>query len=82
LPEELALDGPSPEDSANEASERDLLLRATQNLPLPQRQVIVLVLEGFSYIEIADMLEIPQNALALRISRAKAALKTMLEQDR
>ena len=79
LSEELATDLPSPEESLASSSERQLLLKATHNLPLPQRQVIVLVLEGFSYAEIGDMLEIPQNALALRLSRAKAALRTMLE---
>jgi RNA polymerase sigma-70 factor (ECF subfamily) len=56
------------------------LLEATRRLPLPQRQVIILVLEGFDYSEIAEMLDIAPNALALRLSRAKAALKSMLEQ--
>ncbi|HEV2748365.1 MAG TPA: sigma-70 family RNA polymerase sigma factor [Allosphingosinicella sp.] len=81
VPEEVSSDQPTPEDSANEAVQRELLMKATQRLPLPQRQVIILVLEGFSYGEIADMLGVPQNALALRLSRAKAALKTMLEQS-
>jgi RNA polymerase sigma-70 factor (ECF subfamily) len=71
---------PNPEESAIEASERRMLLEATRRLPLPQRQVIILILEGFSYPEIAEMLEIAPNALALRLSRAKSALKSMLEQ--
>ena len=65
-----------------DASERRLLLDATRRLPLPQREVIVLVLEGFDYGEIGEMLNIAPNALALRLSRAKAALKTMLEKSR
>ena len=44
-------------------------------------QVIILVLEGFTYPEIAEMLDIAPNALALRLSRAKAALKSMLERN-
>ncbi len=80
LPERLEADLPSPEDNAIEASERRRLLEATRRLPMPQRQVIILVLEGFSYAEISDMLNIAPNALALRLSRAKAALKSMLEQ--
>jgi len=56
-----------------------MLLAATRRLPLPQREVIILVLEGFSYPEIAEMLDIAPNALALRLSRAKTALKSMLE---
>ena len=79
LPEKLEADIPNPEESAIQASERASLLEATRRLPMPQRQVIILVLEGFSYPEIAEMLDIAPNALALRLSRAKAALKSMLE---
>ena len=79
LPELVESDEPDPEQSAIDASERKMLLDATRRLPLPQREVIILVLEGFSYGEIADMLNIAPNALALRLSRAKATLKKMLE---
>jgi RNA polymerase sigma-70 factor (ECF subfamily) len=79
LPEQIETDEPDPEESAIKASERKVLLDATRRLPLPQREVIILVLEGFSYAEIADMLSIAPNALALRLSRAKASLKAMLE---
>ena len=79
MPERVESGQPSPEEEAIDASERRLLLDATRRLPLPQREVIILVLEGFSYAEIADMLNIAPNALALRLSRAKAALKKMLE---
>lgn len=82
IPEKLEAADPNPEQSAIDASERRALLEATRRLPVPQREVIVLVLEGFSYSEIADMLNIAPNALALRLSRAKAALKAMLEQGR
>ena len=81
LPERLEADTLNPEESAIEVNEREMLLEATRRLPLPQRQVIILVLEGFSYPEISEMLEIAPNALALRLSRAKAALKSMLERN-
>jgi RNA polymerase sigma factor (sigma-70 family) len=81
LDELAAVDRSTPEDNVNSSRERQLLLRATQDLPMPQRQVIVLVLEGFSYAEIAEMLEIPANALALRLTRAKTALKSILERN-
>ena len=79
IPEQLEADEPDPEQSAIAASDRKVLLEVTRRLPLPQREVIILVLEGFSYNEIADMLSIPPNALALRLSRAKASLRKMLE---
>ena len=79
LPEQIEAEEPDPEETAIAASERKVLLDATRRLPLPQREVIILVLEGFSYAEIADMLSIAPNALALRLSRAKASLKKMLE---
>lgn len=80
MPERVEADAPGPEESAIEANERRVLIEATRRLPLPQREVIILVLEGFAYGEIAEMLNIAPNALALRLSRAKAALRKMLEQ--
>lgn len=78
LDERLQADLPSPEESAVRSSERERLLAATRRLPLPQREAVVLILEGFSYAEIGAMLDIAPNALALRLSRAKAALTKML----
>ena len=82
LPEKLEADDAQSRGAARSRSnEREMLLEATRRLPLPQREVIILVLEGFDYPEIAEMLDIAPNALALRLSRAKAALKSMLEQS-
>ena len=78
--ERFESDQPSPEQSAIRASERQRLIEATRSLPLPQRQVIIPLLEGFSYAEIAEMLNIAPNAVATRLNRAKAALQAMLEQ--
>jgi RNA polymerase sigma factor (sigma-70 family) len=79
MPELIVATDPDPEQSAIDASERRTLIEATRRLPVPQRQAIVLILEGFSYGEISEMLNIAPNALALRLSRAKSALKKMLE---
>lgn len=72
-------DDPNPEETAIHSNEREALIAATQRLPLPQKQVIFMVLEGFTYAEIAETLDIAPNALALRLSRAKAALKSAME---
>ena len=82
LSETLEAEDRTPEQHAIHSNEREALLEATRKIPLPQRQVIILVLEGFDYAEIGEMLNIAPNALALRLSRAKAALKKILEPNR
>jgi len=48
-------------------------------LPVGQRQVITLVdLEGCSYIEVAQILDIPIGTVMSRLSRARKALKERL----
>lgn len=52
---------------------------AVANLPVGQRQVLTLVdLEGFSYTEVAEILEIPPGTVMSRLSRARNTLKTLL----
>jgi RNA polymerase sigma-70 factor (ECF subfamily) len=50
-------------------------------LPQGQRQVLTLVdLEGFSYLEVAEILDIPVGTVMSRLSRARRHLaETMLE---
>lgn len=55
---------------------------AIAKLPQGQRQVITLVdLEGFSYVEVAQILAIPSGTVMSRLSRARVALKEMLLTD-
>jgi len=53
--------------------------KALQALPVKQRQAVALVLvDGLSYREAADILEIPIGTLTSRIARAREALMTAL----
>jgi len=53
---------------------------AVARLPRGQRQVLTLVdLEEFGYAEVAGILDVPVGTVMSRLSRARAALKTMLD---
>ena len=56
------------------------LVRATiARLPKGQRQVVTLVdLEGFSYVEVSQILEVPIGTVMSRLCRARSAMKAML----
>lgn len=57
---------------------RDELLAAVQRLPGLQRDVIVLNLEGLSNGEVADVLGISAANVAVRLTRARSALRASL----
>lgn len=54
------------------------LLDAVRHLPLGQRQVVVLALEGFSQREIGEALGQQENTVAQRLSRARRQLREWL----
>jgi RNA polymerase sigma-70 factor (ECF subfamily) len=55
------------------------LLMAVRLLRLDDRQLVSLALEGFSYQEVADVLGLSVNVVGVRLNRAKAHLKRLLE---
>lgn len=54
---------------------------AIRRLPLPYRQVMTLLLEELSYAEIAEALGLSLSNVGVRVNRAKAQLKAMLDDD-
>lgn len=75
---DLADPRPSPESEVREGQRRERLRAAVLALPLDFRQVITLTLEGLSPKEIAEVLGITENNAAVRLSRARRALRQAL----
>ena len=57
------------------------LMAGMQQLPIAQRQILALALEGLSYDEIAEILGITINNVGVRLNRAKKALKDVVEHE-
>jgi RNA polymerase sigma factor (sigma-70 family) len=66
---------PHPEARAAQTDQRQRLMSAIQLLPVMHRQILVLVLEGLSHAEIAEVVGITENNVAVRLNRAREALK-------
>lgn len=61
----------------------DRVLDVMQQLSEEQRAIIsLIVVEGFSYIEAAEVLEIPKGTVMSRLSRARHKLLELLEKDK
>lgn len=69
---------PHPEEQAAQTDQRARLMLAVQSLPVTNRQMIVLMLEGLSHAEMAQVLGITENNAAVRLTRARKALKNAL----
>lgn len=69
---------PHPDEQVARTDQRMRLMSAIQSLPVSHRQMIVLMLEGLSHAEIADVIGITENNVAVRLNRARKALKHVL----
>jgi RNA polymerase sigma factor (sigma-70 family) len=83
-PKPVALDegAPSPnatpEDLVIDGDQRNKLITAMRTLPLAFRQPALLTLEGFTPVEIAELLGLTPNVVSIRITRAKERLRAAL----
>ena len=73
--------GANPLQHAEAHQRRKDLIAAVRALPLGQRQVVVLALEGFSQNEIGQALGLEDNTVAQRLSRARRQLQQWLQGD-
>ncbi len=79
--ESIPDDSAGPEQLAEERERRQQLQSALEQLGEDARRMIVLrELEGLDYNEIAETLEIPKGTVRSRLSRAREALRRVLEQ--
>ena len=69
---------PNPEETLSAEQQGRRLLDAIQQLPLNQRQVVTLTLEGLNYSEIADVLGISETNVGARLTRARQMLRARL----
>lgn len=81
-PEETVDTRNGPEAAAIEALNCSRLMIAIRQLPLPFRQVITLSLEDLSHADIASVLGISENNVAVRMNRARKLLREKLSESR
>jgi len=80
LDEDRASETPGPESLVGEMELVARVRAAVALLPSEQRKVVALVdLEGLSYCEVAEVLEIPMGTVMSRLYRARQSLALALE---
>lgn len=75
LDDDLPAASPTPEDLAVESDARRKLENAVRRLPVGQRVVATLALEGFTPEEVASVLGITSAAASVRLHRAQTQLR-------
>ena len=79
-PEEEALNvGEDPREAIYAAIDLKRVMEVMGNLPDEQREVVALILiEGFGYREVSEMLDLPIGTVSSRLVRGRTALLAML----
>lgn len=80
---QIVSDEPLPEDTAEKRELKKMVNDAISRLSEEHRMAIVLRdIQGFSYEEIARMINCPEGTVKSRISRARQSLKNVLQSKR
>ena len=75
----ISIEKRTPEHEAQDDQVAQRVRRAVRSLPLPQCQVVTLVdLEGFAYVAVSQILDIPVGTVMSRLSRGRRALRDRL----
>ena len=79
-PEDAAKDvGEDPREAMHASMELQRAMSAMERLPDEQREVVALILiEGFGYREVSEMLDLPIGSVSSRLVRGRIALLEML----
>jgi RNA polymerase sigma-70 factor (ECF subfamily) len=79
-PEKEGLDvGEDPRDAMDAAMDLKRIMAAMTQLPDEQREIVALILvEGFGYREVSEMLGLPIGTVSSRLVRGRAALLAMV----
>lgn len=71
---------PDPEQRFVREQQRDRMMSAIRRLPADYRRVMVLVLEGLSHAEVAEVLGLHANNVGVRVNRAKQMVRDLLKE--
>lgn len=78
-PEEAECVGQDPREQIETSLELQRAIAAMQRLPDEQREIVALILiEGFGYREVSEMLDLPIGTVSSRLVRGRIALLEML----
>lgn len=73
---DIADSGDGPEELAEQGAREDVLNSALDSLPELHRAMLVMFhLEGLSYVEIAEAMDLPVGTVKSRLNRARVALR-------
>jgi RNA polymerase sigma-70 factor (ECF subfamily) len=71
--------GADPRDSMHASLDHQRVVDAKERLPDEQREIVALILiEGFGYREVSEMLDLPMGTVSSRLVRGRTALLAMV----